>query len=79
MAMAAIRACGCAGGLNGSAGIGLATATIVRSQTNSVTMPELCPFKPPMKVTWLDGERPAVIPDSCESRRTKSLMLLICS
>jgi hypothetical protein len=77
--MAAIRACGCAGGLNGSAGIGLATATILRSQTNSVTMLELCPFKPSMKITWLDDERPAAIPDSCESRRTKSLMLLICS
>jgi hypothetical protein len=47
--------------------------------TNSVTMLELCPFKPPMKVTWLDDERPAAIADNCESRRTKSLMLLICS
>ena len=27
----------------------------------------------------LDGEQPAAIPDTCESRRIKSLMLLICS
>jgi hypothetical protein len=32
-----------------------------------------------MKVTRLDGEQPAAIPDTSESRRIKSLMLLICS